>query len=268
VKKFLCFFGLTGILTVLLSLEALAVSWSVDTSNTADGYVTVTAEDFKGKTIRIYVGKGSEIYYYEVNSVKTNIPLQMGTGEYAFKLLEDIGGGKSKVVAAETVHALAIDEQKLYTVSHPFVDYDASTTAIPAYKALTENQSGTDEKVNVIYEEVVTSYAYNNDLAAEISSGKVSSYIPVIDHVYAAKKGICYDFASLFGGTLRSQGIPARLVMGYPPEKPGVYHAWNEIFIDNQWLAVDTTFDSAIAAAGQTYVMVRDRSEAAVVKVY
>jgi transglutaminase-like putative cysteine protease len=58
--------------------------------------------------------------------------------------------------------------------------------------------------------------------------------------------------------------------MGYVPELGDgkVLHAWNEIWLDNKWVSVDTTFDSAAAAAGKTYTMARDRSKATIIKVY
>jgi transglutaminase-like putative cysteine protease len=72
----------------------------------------------------------------------------------------------------------------------------------------------------------------------------------------------------VFGGALRSLGIPARLVMGYPPEKPDLYHAWNEIYLDGKWVAVDTTFDAELVKAGKPYSLERDRSKAKIVKIY
>jgi transglutaminase-like putative cysteine protease len=89
--------------------------------------------------------------------------------------------------------------------------------------------------------------------------------VPVLDSVFNAKKGICFDFSSLFGGVLRSQGIPTRLVMGYIPELGDgtVLHAWNEIWIDYRWVAVDATFDAAYFAAGRKIT-----AKAQIVKVY
>ena len=69
------------------------------------------------------------------------------------------------------------------------------------------------------------------------------------DAVWACenKRGNCTDFHSLFIGMLRSQGIPARFLIGFPiPDAdegtiPG-YHCWAE-FHDEQrgWLPVDAS---------------------------
>jgi transglutaminase-like putative cysteine protease len=69
------------------------------------------------------------------------------------------------------------------------------------------------------------------------------------DAVWACenKRGNCTDFHSLFIGMLRSQGIPARFLIGFPiPDAdagaiPG-YHCWAE-FLDEQrgWVPVDAS---------------------------
>jgi transglutaminase-like putative cysteine protease len=69
------------------------------------------------------------------------------------------------------------------------------------------------------------------------------------DAVWACenKRGNCTDFHSLFIGMLRSQGIPARFLIGFPIADadegviPG-YHCWAE-FLDEQrgWLPVDAS---------------------------
>jgi len=69
------------------------------------------------------------------------------------------------------------------------------------------------------------------------------------DAVWACenKRGNCTDFHSLFIGMLRSQGIPARFVIGFPiPDAdegaiPG-YHCWAEFHDEKRgWLPVDAS---------------------------
>jgi transglutaminase-like putative cysteine protease len=69
------------------------------------------------------------------------------------------------------------------------------------------------------------------------------------DAVWACenKRGNCTDFHSLFIGMLRSQGIPARFLIGFPiPDAdegaiPG-YHCWAEFYDEQRgWLPVDAS---------------------------
>ncbi|MFQ5452605.1 MAG: transglutaminase-like domain-containing protein [Candidatus Zixiibacteriota bacterium] len=68
------------------------------------------------------------------------------------------------------------------------------------------------------------------------------------DAVYACdfRKGNCTDIHSLFIGMLRSIGIPARFIIGFPlPEKLSEsaiagYHCWAEFYIEDMgWVPVD-----------------------------
>ena len=76
----------------------------------------------------------------------------------------------------------------------------------------------------------------------------------MLDTVLEKKKGICFDYAALMTGMLRSQGIPCKLVVGYAGS---AYHAWisvwteetgwleSTIYFDGQsWQRMDPTFAS------------------------
>jgi hypothetical protein len=80
--------------------------------------------------------------------------------------------------------------------------------------------------------------------------------------VEGANDGICYDFASLFAGMLRSIGIPAKLVKGYADNIDG-YHAWNEVYIKetDEWITIDTSFDAQMKKAGKTFKMIKDSGD-------
>lgn len=85
----------------------------------------------------------------------------------------------------------------------------------------------------------------------EYSSG-FSTLVTPLSEIYAARKGVCQDFAHLAIGVLRRQGIPTRYVSGYletlPP--PGqvklqgadASHAWYAVFDASRgWFDFDPT---------------------------
>jgi len=96
-----------------------------------------------------------------------------------------------------------------------------------------------EEKIQAFYDYVYRTMTYNKD-----GTGWGRG-----DAVWACtnKRGNCTDFHSLFIAMLRSQGIPARFLIGFPipdgPEGaiPG-YHCWAE-FYDAKlgWLPVDAS---------------------------
>jgi len=62
----------------------------------------------------------------------------------------------------------------------------------------------------------------------------------------------CQGHAFLYAALARSLGIPTRVVNGvvYSAEHDGfLYHAWNESWVGDGWIAVDTTFDQLPADA-------------------
>ena len=97
------------------------------------------------------------------------------------------------------------------------------------------------QKVEAIYDYVVQTLHYDRELAATVQSG----YLPVLDQVLARKKGICFDYAALMTGMLRSQGIPCKMVFGYAGT---AYHAWISVWTEeNGWV------DGAIFFNGTTW---------------
>lgn len=84
--------------------------------------------------------------------------------------------------------------------------------------------------------------------------GATTVHTPAAD-AWAARSGVCQDFAHLAIGALRSVGIPARYVFGYlHPNRQshigetvrGESHAWVEWWAGD-WLGYDPTNDSVVA---------------------
>lgn len=107
-------------------------------------------------------------------------------------------------------------------------------------------------KPGITHEYVTENYVYDTEKAQSVKSG----YLPDLDKVYKAKKGICFDYSALLAAMLRSQGIPCRMLTGYVPEQQ--YHAWNEIYTQEEgwvtkvlyfngkkWELTDSTFGAA-----------------------
>jgi transglutaminase-like putative cysteine protease len=120
---------------------------------------------------------------------------------------------------------------------------------------LSAGKTDTLDKVAAIYSYVVNNISYDYDKVATLQSG----YLPDLDQVLAAKKGICFDYAALMAGMLRSQNIACKLVVGYADT---AYHAWisvwtpssgwidGVIFFDGvSWQMMDPTYASTSGSA-------------------
>jgi len=66
----------------------------------------------------------------------------------------------------------------------------------------------------------------------------------VLDTVLEKKSGICFDYAALMTGMLRSQGIPCKLVVGYAGT---AYHAWISVWTqEHGWVDGAIYFDGSV----------------------
>jgi transglutaminase-like putative cysteine protease len=141
------------------------------------------------------------------------------------------------------------------------VDYSSAVNAIAKAKELTTDQNITKplDQVKAIYEYTVDNLTYDKEKASSVKSG----YLPVIDTVLAEKKGICFDYAALMTGMLRSLGVPCKLVVGYAGT---AYHAWVSVWTEetgwiegviyfdgSTWQRMDPTFASS--AHSSDYIM-------------
>ena len=131
------------------------------------------------------------------------------------------------------------------------MNFDAAPNTVATAASLCAGTADPLAKVTVVYHYVIGNITYDYDLAATVTSG----YLPNLDSVLAGGKGICFDYAALMTGMLRSQGVPTKLVIGYAGE---VYHAWinvwsestgwvdGVIFFDGtSWQRMDPTFASS-----------------------
>ena len=109
------------------------------------------------------------------------------------------------------------------------------------------------EKLVAIHDWVTTNIAYD---AHYIATGERVPQDAVT--VLEQEVGVCAGYANIMAALLRSQGIPARYVSGYALgshdsglgwENEGLYghsvgHAWNEVYIDGEWITVDATWNA------------------------
>ena len=265
-KKLLAFMLFCSFFAILMGMSVYAKSnVAIDTDNTKNGIVTIKMVDIdlKKKIYKVRVEKGSDKYDYTLILPSTNLPLQMGTGEYKVTVMENVSGNSYKPLESKTFQVTSIDEAEMYKASIPMIEYSVAENAVPAFRKLTEDKKTVNDIISILYDTIARNYSYDTAKAMNPPAG----YVPVVDEIYASKKGICYDYSSLLGSALRSQGIPTRLVMGYAAGLDE-YHAWNEILIDGKWVAVDATYDAQVIKAGKKYTMAKDKDKRQVVKIY
>jgi len=248
-------------ITVLLvsSVTLFAATAEFNRDNVNKGVISIkyTSND-TSKKAKVLIQFGEQKYQYNIKSGGSfvNFPLQLGNGSYSIGVFEQIEGTKYAQISTTTVNLLLDDSSKVFLTSIQLINWGDKMNTVTLAKELTKNKKSESDKTEVMYQYMVQQFSYDFVKMKNLEY----DYIPVIDDVLKKKLGICYDYSAVFASMLRSQGIKCKLIMGYTSNVKE-YHAWNEVFINNKWVVVDTTFDSQMFTNKVQYKFEKARSD-------
>ena len=233
----------------------------IDYSNTSDGYVMVMYTADAQQQLRVQVKGPQETYTYIIIPHEWNaFPLSDGSGSYTVSIFEDIGGNRFALSLTASFSAEISDEFAPFLRPNQYVNYAEAPETVALAFSITATTDDTLEMVRRVYEYVTKNLTYDRQLAATVKSG----YLPDLDKVLEKKAGICFDYASLMTGMLRSRGVPCKLVVGYAGT---AYHAWISVWVDGtgwidnaiyfdgtEWKRMDPTFASSGGREAEAYI--------------
>ncbi len=246
-------------LVILLSIVAFAttsVSFAdealFDTSSADQGVITVSYPAADAK-VKVMVQMDDEKVFYNLDNNQVTVPLTFGNGDYQIAVLENISGTQYKIVDETTANVKMASPVVPFLTNTQTVNWENTNMMKAIVSSIVDENMSDQEKVQAVYNYVVDNFSYDYDKISTLDS----TYVPNIDDFLMDGSGICYDYSALFAGMLRSQGIPVKLVKGY---RSGidVYHAWNEVYVDGEWIIVDTTTDSILKASGMFTMLEQD----------
>lgn len=235
---------------------------SIDYSHTSDGYVMAKFNVVTEKRLKVQVVGPNTTYTYNLDSKGSweVFPLSDGEGNYTIKVFEQTQGTKYAVTASKTLAVSLKNEFAPFILPNQYVNYSSNSSIIAKANELVKGKTTELDKVAAIYDFMINNFTYDKELAQSVQSG----YLPNLEAVLSAKKGICFDYAALMTGMLRSQGIPTKLVVGYTGD---VYHAWINVYTEasgwidsvvqfngDEWKLMDPTF----ASTGKNSQSVKD----------
>ena len=207
-----------------------------------DGYIKIRCTGEKKIVVQLLYekDKGKLDNHIGVASDWVSIPLTFGNGNYTVRVMENTRDNLYKQIQTTDIQIKLTSSFAPYLVPSYQVNY---STGGKAAKKASELASGLDSdlaRAEAIFKYIVENYKYDNDRAKEVRAGNLKGYIPVVDSVFDAKKGICYDYAALYASMLRAVGIPTRMIIGVIPEGK---HAWNEVYISGVgWIKINGEF--------------------------
>lgn len=224
----------------------------IDYSHPEDGYVMICFTGHTDKRLKAQVKGPTTTYSYNLTVGAWEVfPLSDGNGSYQVTVFENVVDNKYAAEMSVSFEAALRDEFAPYLLPNQYVNYRPGSKTVAKAAELVGAETDALKKVERVYDYVVGTVTYDTQKAASVQSG----YLPVLDRVLEEKTGICFDYAALMTGMLRSQGIPCKLVVGYAGT---AYHAWisvwsqetgwvdGAIFFDGTaWQRMDPTFASS-----------------------
>lgn len=106
------------------------------------------------------------------------------------------------------------------------------------------------------FEAGVRGYIHSKDFSQAIASAS---------DVVRSREGDCTEHAVLLAALCRAKGIPARVAIGlvyYAPAQGFAYHMWNEVWIADGWVPIDSTLGLGGIGAGHLKIADSDLNSA------
>lgn len=206
-----------------------------DLSFAKDGYFLAALTGPSNHKMKMRVQKGDVTLTYDMNQQGEYevFPLQLGSGHYDILLYENVSGKKYSQAGYLGLDVTLSSEDAAFYYPNQYVDYDLVSQAVAKADELCEGKSSL-EIYEILTDFMKTSFVYDYVKAATVKAGQ----LPDIDGSYDKKMGVCQDLSAIFCCMLRTQGIPAKLVIGYADKQ---YHAWTVTEINGKEYFFDPT---------------------------
>lgn len=210
----------------------------IDYSNSSKGYFSAVYKG-KSKKIKLRVTCGSSTYDHDLAADGTveYYPFHAGSGTYTVGIYEENNKKYALVVTGE-IKVTISNSNDVFSYPNHYVNYNQKSEVVNKAAEVCAGYKTDMEKITAIFKYITDNIVYDKQFAADVQSGKITQHIPNPDKTLSSKKGICFDYASLFAAMARTMGIPSKLVIGYA--SPQIYHAWNEVYTpETGWISVD-----------------------------
>lgn len=195
-------------------------------------------------------GKYKVSVYFKENHDKMywgyywNIPLIYEDGEIFFPASPVYANNYLAVIRGSVTNPKSYLEMATTNASEKKAIIDLANT-------ITKDATSDYDKLLKVNNWVAQNIYYDWDSYLKGGHGRTDAY-----GTLANKKSVCQGYAELTQELLRAAGIPARLVTGHAlgvsasgrgwdeVDHKNSNHAWNEAFVDDRWVILDTTWNS------------------------
>ena len=230
----------------------------LDISAVSEGYVAVSGQSESRLKFQVICGEETYTYDLRGDGEPMIFPLSCGSGDYQFRVMENVSESKYAEVYAATCAVTLADEFQPFLRPSAYVSYGENSESTRMAADFAAQSHSALELVGAVYDYICENVTYDVEKAATVQSG----YLPQPDDTLRTGKGICFDYAALAAAMLRSQGIPTKMIFGYV-SPDDVYHAWNMFYTEETgwvtaefeisrsgWNRIDLTFAASGADNG------------------
>ena len=151
---------------------------TIDTTNAKYGFVTVNYTSNAKLKVGIQYGNEKTSYKNCPSGKDAVFSLEQGDGTYTISLCENISGTTYRVVTSKKVNAKIENAYAPYLIATTDVQFTSGDDVCKKAAALCKDAKTDMDKVTAIYNYIAGHYTYDTKLASDITSGKVSKYIP------------------------------------------------------------------------------------------
>ena len=224
---------------------------TVNVTDIGEGYFSAYCK-VSTRRMKMRVAYNEELLTYDLDSsgVEEVFPLQFGSGTYTVSLYENAGGNRYSQAGKITFEAVLEDERAAFLRPSQYVNYTEETEAVLLGQQICEGLETEKEKFEAIKAYLKKNFTYDYIRAVTVQSGT----LPDIDACCAKHMGICQDLAATAVCMLRTQGVYAKLVIGYAD---AAYHAWVSVYVDGEEILYDPTFELNAMKKPSAYTMER-----------
>lgn len=223
----------------------------VDRSNIQEGYFFACTANKTNKKLKLRVIKGDTTLTYDLNGQGNYevFPLQLGDGNYKVSLYENISGKSYSAAGNVYLQVKLKDPVSPFLYPNQFVNYDESSDVIEKADSLCAGKTQS-QIFDIVCNFMKTNFGYDFVKAATIKANQ----LPDIETCYRKRMGICQDLSATMVAMLRSQGVPAKLMIGYADKN---YHAWVIAIVDGEEVFYDPTAQLGASKKSKTYTVER-----------
>lgn len=132
-------------------------------------------------------------YTYSLYKDYSTFPLTSGDGTYQVGVYENVSDDRYTTLLSETFSVTLTDPLKPYLYPNQYVNFTADSLPVAKAEELADGASSDLDIISSVYNYIITHFTYDYSKASSVTSG----YLPDIDEVFTAEKGICFDYAAV-----------------------------------------------------------------------